>query len=96
MGNHVDLTLGERIHLARVRAGFDQATVAESLRVSRPLVSKWERDLAVPDLSRKIRLALLLRQPLEVFCDLDDMNALGLAFDLSHQECARHHRARAV
>jgi transcriptional regulator with XRE-family HTH domain len=41
-----ELTLGERLAIARNRAGMSQQAIAEVLGVSRPLVSQWEKDHA--------------------------------------------------
>lgn len=41
-----ELTLGERLAIARNRAGLSQQAIAETLGVSRPLVSQWEKDHA--------------------------------------------------
>ena len=51
-------TLGEHIRKARRDAGLDQADIADACRVSRPLVSKWERDISVPDVFQFRRLIL--------------------------------------
>ena len=42
-------TLGEHLAKARKNAGLDQETLAEMCKVSRPLVSKWERNISVPN-----------------------------------------------
>lgn len=52
-------TLGERIAKARREADMDQAALATTLGVSRPLVSKWERDQSVPSATLLHRLSRL-------------------------------------
>lgn len=42
-------TLGDHLRKARRDAGLEQEQVAEAIGVSRPLVSKWERDVSVPN-----------------------------------------------
>lgn len=74
-----DLSIGERIHVSRLRKRLGQGELAGLLGVSRPLVSKWERGASVPDLSQKLRLARLLDSPLDVFCDGDDLIDLRAA-----------------
>ncbi len=54
------MTLGERIANLRKDAGYSQEYVAESLRVSRQAVSKWEKDLSSPDTENLIKLSELL------------------------------------
>ena len=43
------MTLGERIALARKKAGLSQEQLGDQLGVSRQAVSKWESGAAVPD-----------------------------------------------
>ena len=66
------MTLGEKIQELRRRNGMSQDTLAEMLDVSRQAVSKWERDEAVPETDKIIRIAkafsvstdyLLLEEP---------------------------------
>lgn len=91
-----DLTLGERIHVARMRARMQQTELADALGVSRPQVSKWERDGSRPDLSQKIRLARVLDQPLEMFCDDDDLIDLrtAIAVGITTPKTTREQRKR--
>lgn len=63
------LTLGERIHTARRRVGARLEDVAEELKVSRQLVSKWERGESVPDLIQVLKLAAYTDTPLEWFTE---------------------------
>lgn len=51
------MTLGEKIQELRRRNGMSQDTLAELLDVSRQAVSKWERDEAVPETDKIIRIA---------------------------------------
>ena len=55
LADHPSYSLGEMLAKARRDAGLEQEAVATALGVSRPLVSKWERDRAVPDV-REYRL----------------------------------------
>lgn len=50
-------TLGNRILRARQFARLEQSDLATSCGVSRPLISKWERDLAEPRASQLQRIA---------------------------------------
>lgn len=51
------MTLGEKIQELRRKRGMSQDVLAEKLEVSRQAVSKWERDEAVPETEKIIRLA---------------------------------------
>ena len=51
------MTLGEKIQELRRRSGMSQDTLAETLDVSRQAVSKWERDEAMPETDKIIRIA---------------------------------------
>ena len=49
--------LGEKIAALRKAQGMSQQTLAESLFVTRQTISKWEKNLSVPDADALIRLA---------------------------------------
>lgn len=51
------MTLGEKIQELRRRRGMSQDELAEKLDVSRQAVSKWERDEAIPETEKIIRIA---------------------------------------
>lgn len=53
------MTLGEKIQELRRRYSMSQDVLAERLEVSRQAVSKWERDEAMPETDKVIRLAQL-------------------------------------
>lgn len=53
------MTLGERIRQFRTAHGLSQGDFAERMDVSRQSVSKWENDLAVPELDKLIRMSTL-------------------------------------
>ena len=61
----VFMSLGERIMKLRKQAGVSQLDLAKMLDVSRQAVSKWENDLAFPDVSNLIKLADLLDTDIE-------------------------------
>ena len=54
------MTLGERIALARKRAGLSQEQLGEKLGVSRQAVSKWESDQTNPDVAYVAQMCRLL------------------------------------
>ena len=49
--------LGENITALRKQRGMSQQTLAESLFVTRQTISKWEKNLSVPDADALVRLA---------------------------------------
>lgn len=51
------MTLGEKIQELRRRGGMSQDELAEKLDVSRQAVSKWERDEAIPETEKIVRIA---------------------------------------
>lgn len=59
------MSIGERISELRKINGLSQLDIAQSLDVSRQAVSKWENDLASPDVLNLIHLADLLDTDIE-------------------------------
>lgn len=53
------MTIGEKIHALRKKKGLSQEYVANTIRVSRQAVSKWERDESTPDLDNVKQLIIL-------------------------------------
>lgn len=51
------MTLGEKLQELRRRSGMSQDTLAEKLDVSRQAVSKWERDEAIPETDKIVRIS---------------------------------------
>lgn len=49
--------LGETIAALRKKQGMSQQTLADALYVTRQTISKWEKNLSVPDADALIRLA---------------------------------------
>ncbi len=49
--------LGERINKYRTERGLSQLELSEMLEVSRQSISKWETDVAVPELSKLVKMA---------------------------------------
>lgn len=68
--------IGDRIRKARQNVGLDQKDIAEAAGVSRPLVSRWERDLAVPDLKQAVAIAELTGTSLVWIAGLDQPERL--------------------
>jgi|GEM_PF-2120140 len=54
------LSFGQRLKLLRSEAGISQSDLAEALGTSAQSVSKWERDLYLPDVSMLLPLSVVL------------------------------------
>ena len=61
-----EVTLGERIYKYRSARGLSQLELPELLDVSRQSISKWETDVAVPELSKIIKMAEIFEISLDV------------------------------
>ena len=55
------MTFGEKLQKLRVQAGLSQDQLAELLDVSRQAVSKWERDEAMPEAEKIVRISRQFR-----------------------------------
>ena len=55
------MTFGEKLQKLRARAGLSQDQLAELLDVSRQAVSKWERDEAMPEAEKLVRISRQFR-----------------------------------
>ena len=53
------MTFGNRILELRAHAGLSQEAFAERLDTTRQTVSRWELDLALPELEKIVRIARL-------------------------------------
>lgn len=51
------MTFGEKLQKLRARQGLSQDALAELLDVSRQAVSKWERDEAMPEAEKLVRIS---------------------------------------
>lgn len=61
----LNMSIGERIIELRKLEHISQADLAKALSVSRQAVSKWENDLANPDVANLIRMAEVLDTDIE-------------------------------
>lgn len=64
-------TMGDRIAKRRRDLDLDQKELALLVGVSRPLISKWERDVSLPDVAQAIRLAQVLECSFGWLCGVD-------------------------
>ena len=60
------MTTGELIRELRSKAGHTQNTLAEALHITGKAVSKWERDICLPDMALLPKLALLLDTEVDI------------------------------
>lgn len=75
--------LGENIAALRKKQGMSQQTLADAIFVTRQTISKWEKNLSVPDADALVRLAdaldttvqTLLGQPAEAAAEPSDIAA---------------------
>ncbi len=58
--------LGENISALRKKHGMSQQTLADALFVTRQTISKWEKNLSVPDADALVRLADALDTSVQV------------------------------
>jgi transcriptional regulator with XRE-family HTH domain len=58
-------SLGTRIQSLRRAQGFTQAQLAVKLGITAPAISKWERDIAYPDIMLLYPLSKTLRVSLD-------------------------------
>ena len=52
--------MGERIGILRQKRGMTQSVLAEKMGITPQAISKWERGMSFPDLSRLEELAKML------------------------------------
>ena len=60
-----EITLGERIYNYRSSRGLSQLELSELLDVSRQSISKWETDVAVPELSKLVKMTEIFEVSLD-------------------------------
>ena len=59
------MSLGENIYKLRIKKKLSQEDFANAMEVSRQSVSKWENDMAVPELEKLIKMAKLFEVSLD-------------------------------
>ena len=75
------MSLGERIRSLRTERNMSQNDLAESLKVSRQSISKWETDGATPDLDKLVSMSeifgITLDELIKGAAPIPDMQASG-------------------
>ncbi len=70
------MSIGERLKSLRLEAGLTQKEVAESLRMSKPIVSQYESNQRTPSLEKLIRFSRFYNASLDYICEnVDEKNA---------------------
>ena len=64
-------TIGTRIRHLRIRQHYTQRQLADRLGVTSQAVSKWENDVACPDIMLLYKLAQILKVSLDDFLSPD-------------------------
>lgn len=71
-------TMGNRIAKRRRDLDLDQSELAAHVGVSRPLISKWERDISIPDVQQARALAQALECSFGWLCGVDARSRCSL------------------
>lgn len=66
------MTTGQKIQNRRKSLGLSQDQLAVQLNVSRQSISKWEQDIALPDLQNGVELCRVLGMTIEELLHKDD------------------------
>ena len=84
--NDAGLVLTERLRVARLSAGLDQAQIARRIGVARQTVSNWERGLAEPSATYFVLWARATGQSLEWLAEgVHDKAPAGAGADVRHE-----------
>ena len=59
------MSLGETIYRLRTEKNLSQGDLAEKLGISRQSISKWENNIAIPDLEKIIKLSEIFEVSLD-------------------------------
>lgn len=85
--------ISQNIKEARMKAGLSQEELAQKLHVVRQTVSKWERNLSVPDAQMLVELAQVLQVPVKDLLgtqeQVDDLQDLAAKLASVNEELAR-------
>lgn len=99
-GSDPAFTMGNRIAKRRRDLGYQQGELALRVGVSRPLISKWERDVSIPDVEQAKQLARVLDCSFGWLCGVDPRSRCSStnvqAEDPADGVDAIHHPTRQV
>ena len=63
------MSIGERLRTLRKEAGLSQKQVAETLKMSKPIVSQYESNQRTPSLGKLIRFSRFYNALLDYICE---------------------------
>ena len=63
------MRIGERLRTLRKEAGLSQKQVAETLKMSKPIVSQYESNQRTPSLGKLIRFSRFYNASLDYICE---------------------------
>ena len=63
------MSIGERLKTLRKEAGLSQKQVAETLKMSKPIVSQYESNQRTPSLGKLIRFSRFYNASLDYICE---------------------------
>ena len=63
------MSIGERLRTLRKEAGLSQKQVAETLKMSKPIVSQYESNQRTPSLGKLIRFSRFYNASLDYICE---------------------------
>lgn len=67
------MSIGGRLKTLRIEAGLSQKQVAETLKMSKPIVSQYESNQRTPSLGKLIRFSRFYNASLDYICEnVDD------------------------
>lgn len=70
------MSIGERLKTLRKDAGLSQKQVAETLKMSKPIVSQYESNQRTPSLGKLIRFSRFYNASLDYICEnVDEKDA---------------------
>ncbi len=75
------MTLGEKIKDLRKKTNISQEQLAEKLGVSRQAVTKWERDLGLPDIENLKAIATLFNISIDELLDYKKQTLGDVVFE---------------
>lgn len=82
------LRIGGKVKELRKSAGITQAELASKLRMTPGAISQIENDLIAPSLNTLIRLAMILRKPIEYFINTEVLDSARKGYTLFRKKDA--------